>query len=119
MSQAKINIKELLGSTLDSRDEAEQLFIVLKDYQQYTELALDFSNVDFMSRSFADQFYKERMNWETENSANILIENASTQIIEILHAVSKTQASVNRKLQQLLVYSFSKEEQLSQYLQAL
>jgi len=120
MIQATIDIKPLSGNTLDSRDEAIQFFSQLKPYcGPFAEITLDFSGIDFMSRSFADQFHQEKMNWVKQNNMTVLIANAPVQVIEILQAVSKTQAKKERNIGALPIYSFSKEDQLLKYLQAL
>jgi len=115
-----INIKSLIGNTLDSRDEATHLFDLLNSKCiDATEVVLDFTFVDFMSRSFADQFHKEHMKWKQQNNISLSITNAPVQVIEILQAVAKTQRGKNGKVQDLPIYSFSKADQLSQYLQAI
>lgn len=114
------DIRSLLGNTLDSRDEAIRLFELLKsNYPEFKEITLDFTSIDFMSRSFADQFHKERLKWAQQDNVKILITNAPIQVIDILHAVSKTQNGTNRVMQDLPVYAFSKSDQLSHYLQAI
>jgi len=120
MSKLTINIESSIANTLDSRDEAIHLFDSLNSrHTELKEIELDFSYVDFMSRSFADQFYKEQVKWAQQNNIPLLITNASVQVIEILQAVSKTQKGKNGKVQDLPIYSFSKADQLSQYLQAI
>jgi len=120
MSRTIIDIEPLIGNTLDSRDEVIHLFDTLNSkYTEFRELVLDFTSVDFMSRSFADQFYKEQIKWTLRNDHLLSITNAPVQVIEILQAVSKTQMGKNGKVQDLPIYSFSKADQLSQYLQAI
>jgi len=47
-----------------------------------------------MSRSFADQFHKERLVFQTKNNCLIELKNADVQVLELLHAVSNTQKNV-------------------------
>jgi hypothetical protein len=120
MIHASVDIKKLIGNTLDSRDEATNLFNWLQqNYTTAREINFDFTDIDFMSRSFADQFHKEKIVWLNSNNIPVLISNAPIQVIEILQAVSKTQNKVVTNISDLRVYKFSKQEQLVQYLGAL
>jgi len=108
---AIIKVKEAFGNTLDSRHEAAMLFDSLKDYcTQCGEIVLDFSEVMFMSRAFADQFHKEKIRWCEGTNVTIFIENANDQVSEILQAVTKTQTKREVKARQQNVNSFTKEQ---------
>ena len=120
MTHAEIKILPLVGKTLDSRDEAEKLFEHLRDYcTQCGNLELDFSEVEFMSRSFADQFHKEKMEWTKDKNLVVLIKNAPSQVIEILQAVAKTQNARFYKGAKVQFYSFSKSDPLFSFLNAI
>jgi hypothetical protein len=120
MTHAEIKILPLFGKTLDSRDEAIRLFAHLKEYCTICEnLELDFSEVDFMSRSFADQFHKEKLEWIKNNNLVIKIKNVSTQIMEILQAVSKTQKSKIYCKADVSVYYYSESDSLFAFLNAI
>lgn len=114
---ASINIKSNFGNTLDSRDEAIRLFHLLLPDQE--EIVFDFADVAFMSRSFADQFHKESLNLTSDNNRKISITNAPVQVIDILEAVTKTQIKTKWASLNLPIYSFSKLDQLREYLQAI
>jgi hypothetical protein len=113
----QINIKSILGNTLDSRDGAILLFQSLSPNQK--DIIFDFSAIDFMSRSFADQFHKEFLKLLSDKDLNISISNAPIQVIDILEVVSKTQEVKDPGTLNLPIYSFSKLEQLTNYLQAI
>lgn len=120
MTHAEIKILPLFGKTLDSRDEATKLFERLRDYcTQCGNIELDFSEVDFMSRSFADQFHKEKLEWAKNNDLVILIKDAPDQVIEILQAVSKTQKSKIYKMANTPVYSYSQNDSLFAFLNTI
>ncbi len=118
MINAVINIRELVGNTLDSRDEARKLFSYLSDqYNHPQAVVFDFDAVDFMSRSFADEFHKLKMAWSAEQNCSVIeIENADVQIIDILQAVAKTQRSRELNNTDRVLLSFTNTEQLSEYL---
>ncbi|MDR3309499.1 MAG: hypothetical protein LBS80_06065 [Tannerella sp.] len=55
METKTIRISELINESLRSRTEAQKLYAVSADCKERA-LTIDFSNVSFMSRSFADEF---------------------------------------------------------------
>lgn len=113
----QINIEPILGHTLDSREAAIKLFRLLPRDQK--DIILDFSAIVFMSRSFADQFHKESRKLLSDKHLHISILNAPNQVIDILDAVAKTQKTKDRAAFNLPIYSFSKLDQLTGYLQAI
>jgi len=71
--------------------EAAQALIEYAGDTACRQIELDFTGVDFISRSFADQFHKEKMRlWQTA-SKEVEIVNACDNVLEMLKAVSKTQ----------------------------
>ena len=117
----EINLKEILPNTLDTREASTRLFDFLdKSYNKASVVKLDFSSIQFMSRSFADQFHKERLRFQTKNNCLIELKNADIQVIEILHAVSntqKTRSSIDNS--NISILTFSNPEQLEEYMFAL
>jgi hypothetical protein len=108
MIPASIHVNSLIGKTLDSRDEAAKLIESISNtYSNCIEVSLDFEDVEFMSRSFADEFHKQKMNLVNEKGYTILVTNASHQIIDILKAVSKTQTKRSLTQKNIPIYSFS------------
>ncbi|WP_257667303.1 STAS-like domain-containing protein [Parapedobacter tibetensis] len=55
----ELKLINLLPATLDSREAATRLANMVKEYTGDKQIELDFSGIEFMSHSFADQFYKE------------------------------------------------------------
>ena len=70
---------------------------------------VNFSDVVFMSRSFADEFHKQKMKLIDNLNDIIHIANAPKKVIEILQAVSKTQSNRNLNNQKIPVSRFSNE----------
>lgn len=119
----RIEIVQVLGKSLDSRDQAQKLFNTIKRIELGKSIiVLNFDKVEFMSRSFADQFYQEKIQLES-NSKNILrIEAANEQILEILKAVSQTQYNQNNRrtiIKQINVYAFPEMNKLKDYLSGI
>jgi hypothetical protein len=112
-----INVFAKVGETLNSRNAANLLFECIIE-ENAKSVVFDFMNVEFMSRSFADQFHKERMKLKSKNGLIIGIKDASESIRKMLVTVESTQNKRNRFYMELPVFSFS-EEKLSDYLLAL
>lgn len=104
-----------LGRFLNTREAVTTLMEILNK-NQGAEIELDFSEVEFMSRSFADQFHKEKISFQEKSSSVIHITNANEEIIRILQAVSHTQNKKEREFIQIPVYKFSDQSLLSKYL---
>ncbi len=121
MTVSEINLLDILPNTLDTREASTRLFEFLESNNNNTPtIKLNFSSIEFMSRSFADQFHKERLAFQTKNNCLIELKNADVQIIEILHAVSntqKTRSSIDNS--NISILTFSNSEQLEEYMFAL
>jgi anti-anti-sigma regulatory factor len=120
MTKASINVVDLLGPTLDSRDEAKTLFEQLNNlFLLNNEVVLDCSEIEFMSRSFADEFHQEKLKIARNTQTVILIENATAQVIEILQAVARTQNKKKKTDLTIPVFSISSNRDLTEYLQGM
>lgn len=113
-----IKIAELIDTNLHSRDAAQILFENLDTLQNANKIMLDFSDVIYMSRSFADQFHKE-MQKSINLGVLIEVQNANEHIIEILKAVAKTQNSTNRQRPILPYIEFANDKDFENYLLAI
>jgi hypothetical protein len=104
-----------MGSSIHSREASAVLMqLVKEDPCDYVEL--DFSAVEHISRSFADQFHFDRINCAIELKKTIIVSNASESVINMLQAVAKTQNSINRKNRIVPVYRYSSYQQLENFL---
>lgn len=77
-----------LPLTLDTRESASKLVDMIKEEGE-CKVELDFTDIIFMSRSFADQFHKEL--YSSDHTIDISIKNADVSILDMLRAVSNTQ----------------------------
>lgn|SRR5690606_1358597 len=89
MTPSELKLNHVLPATLDFREAATRLADMVREHCD-KQIELDFSGIEFMSRSFADQFHKE-LYLRDEDSFEIIIKNADASIIRMLDAVSKTQ----------------------------
>ncbi len=117
MKSISISLKEKIDNILKSRDEAIKLFNWIGDnYSKDSSMDLDFKNVDFMSRSFADQYHKEKITLSKSLNITFLISNESQQICEILKAVAETQKKSLKKSDSWEIINITNEELLMKYL---
>lgn len=110
-----IIVVDRLSELLNSREAASKLFNIVKQ-QKADRFELDFNDIEFMSRSFADQFHKERTLFEKSNDVVIEILNANEEIIKMLKTVARTQNKTKRAFVKLPVFKYSNAELLSDYL---
>ena len=113
----QILVNKNISETLNTRDSATLLFDIIL-HEDAKNVVFDFSNVVFMSRSFADQFHKERMKLKDKKGLFIQIKNASDEVRKMLVTVENTQSKKNRFYRELPVFTFS-EDNMEAYLFAL
>ncbi len=110
----KIIVSDSAKNSLISREIAVALF--KKIIGSESNIEFDFTNIEFISRSFADQFYKLKIEYEQNQNSKIQIVNANENVINMLDIVSQTQNSTNREFQPVPIIKFSNSEMLSDYL---
>jgi len=88
----RIYISQILSDDLKSRSAVRSLYHTLKS-MDLNELVFDFSNVNFASRSFIDEFYNVFIK---QHSATI--ENVPDKIASIFDAVSRTQERNEKRI---------------------
>lgn len=79
-------------------------------------MELDFSSVEYISRSFADQFHFDKMNCAINLQKTIIVANARETVVNMLQAVAKSQNASGRKLERVPVYKYSSQRQLEDFL---
>jgi hypothetical protein len=123
MVDVKIDVAKSAGKILNTRDEAIKLFnFFLENKFDSVFVTVDFTNVEFMSRSFADQFYQLKANWELGKNNKIQLQSDNQQIAEILDAVSRTQYTQDNKRvirSEVKELYFDKFKQFEEYMLAI
>ena len=84
-----IKVKNKVGSNPNYRNSADVLFTEVPATTE--ELVLDFSEVEFISRGFADEFHKARLRFQTERNVPVVLEQVNEAVQEMLSAVARTQ----------------------------
>ncbi len=80
------------------------------------KIELDFAEVDYISRSFADEFHANKIQLATDTQKTIIVTNANDEVMNILQAVAKTQNKTYRAAGSLRVYKYSSWSQLEKFL---
>jgi hypothetical protein len=115
---ARIIVTEEFGKLLNTREAASELINLVSDVNS-SDTEIDFTGVEFMSRSFADQFHKELEQIRLEKQQRIEILNAAEPVIRMLKAVAVTQNSTDRDYIALPVLKFTDHKLLRDYLLSL
>jgi len=116
-----ISVSEVCGTKLITREAAVDLINSI-DFSPCTMcnvFELDFSSVEFMSRSFADQLHKEKLRVHRDTRSEIIITNASREVADMLNSVAKTQSATIRTKEDIPVFRFSDAKVLTEYLLSL
>lgn len=113
----EIRIASEIDSIINTREAALQ---ITKQIQESTckHVELDFQDVEFISRSFADQMHKEKIAF-ADLGVLIVIVNASSSVMDMFRAVSNTQNAIDRQRQEIPVYKITNMDALSDYLYSI
>lgn len=112
MNTAKILVFKHLGRSLTSREQADLLYSVIKERAE--KVIIDFDSVDFMSRSFADQFYKGFL--DLNMCDQVISVNGNEVVCEMLNSVIKTQNGHLKAKIPFKLKTLTDKEKLKKYL---
>ncbi len=112
-----IDITEILSPDLKSRARVHDLCLYIQNSGE-TAVTLDFSNVQFATRSFMDEFYNVLLKNPQESPARVEITNVPEDINTILEAVSRTQSRAKVIPSRIPERSFRNVDELVKYLKA-
>lgn len=86
-----IDITSILGAELKSRTSARDFAAYLRNMQM-SEVCVDFSRVNSVTRSFIDEFYQLLLKSDNSLKANITLRNMNKQTETFLKSVEQTSA---------------------------
>lgn len=112
-----IDIIDILSPDLKSRARVHDLELFIQNCGKKTVI-LDFSNVQFATRSFVDEFYNVFLKTPKTNSVKVEITNAPEDVNTILVAESRTQTRAKVIPSRIPVKSFQSVDDLVLYLKA-
>jgi len=113
--ESTIQVAELLGKTLHTRDASRHLLDFVAN-NPCKNIELDFLQVDYISRSFADQFHSDKIKLSIELQKSIIVTNANDEVMNMLQSVARTQNKSYKVLAEVPVYKYSNWVQLENYL---
>lgn len=114
-----ISVKDHMAhTTLVTREAATSFMLQIKKLPWNT-IELDFSNIEFISRSFADQLHKEKIELWEANEKKVNVSNACEAVFQMLQAVSKTQNKPDRVIPDIEVLHFNDRKSLKAFLSSL
>jgi anti-anti-sigma regulatory factor len=83
------------GSALHTREQADKLFTaILNDVQPPEEIFVDFSDIEFISRSFADELVNLKLTSREKKLINFCCTNSDVRAM--LEAVEHTQTGIQK-----------------------
>ena len=106
-----INIENFLPETVTSRKAIEALSNS-SSISKNTSYVFDFSNIDFISRSFAD----ELLHFIKKNNISVTFVNTNSNVEQIIKAVQKNRSKRNNLFHKIAVTTFTEKEELSNFL---
>lgn len=117
---AYFNVAKHIGNLLNTREAADSFMDFIAKSSTSEIVELDFKDVEFMSRSFADQFHKLKIALLNQKTFSVIdVVNASPVVIEMLQAVIKTQSKTERNYESFPVYKFKEITSLQNFLSTL
>lgn len=112
---ATIPVKDISDATLHTRQAAVHLLeAVAENPCDYIEL--DFAEIEYISRSFADEFHAEKIKLAERSGKTILVTNANEEVVKMLQAVANTQHKINRSYEKVQVYNYTDWKNLERFL---
>lgn len=112
-----IKLSEAIGNQLVSREQADELFLLISKLKSNT-IVLDFSEIEFVSRSFADQLFKQKEDFFENSSCVFVFEHISSSIEKMLNTVktSRSNSQSRRKFKEPDTYKFDEYANLISFI---
>ena len=106
-----INVQDFLPAIIATR-KAINIFEQDMQFTADASYVFDFANIFFISRAFADEFFK----FLIKNNIEFKFKNANSNILEIFNAVQKNRRGKPSSYHEIAVTSFRKKKDLAQFL---
>ncbi len=101
--------------SLVTREAADFLFEQI-NLDTFYCVEIDFGEIQFISRSFADQFHKRKIELWENNTKEIIVENTHNDVLQMFKAVSRTQDRAIRETTNYPVVQFTTRRSLKEFL---
>lgn len=109
-----ISVFKLFGTSVHTRESSGLLMNKAEKYP-FSSVEFDFSKVNYISRSFADQFYFDKINLAERLKKNIIITNANEEVVRMINIVSKTQKKEIKNHFTIPVLKFTSKKKLEDF----
>lgn len=110
-----ISVSSILGPTIHTRQSASILLKAVSS-EHCDHIDLDFSEVEYISRSFADEFHSEKISLVRSSNKKIIVRNANDKVIKMLQSVARTQNKDKRDFEEMPVYNYTDWNILNSFL---
>lgn len=118
-SQTILDVSKLVQSKkFLTREIALEIFEYIKATPS-NKVDLDFTNIDFISRSFADQFHKEKLSFHEKFLTEIRVVNQNEEVFNMFSIVANTQNKVDRAVSQIIVVHFKERKTVKEFLYSI
>jgi hypothetical protein len=98
-----------------TRESATDLFKLIA-LKQASKIYVDFENINFISRSFADQFHKEKLSLLEATGKQVHLTNHNNDVFAMFNVVSKTQTQHrNIPLSNVVIYEFEQRKIIKEF----
>ena len=109
-----VKIASIFPASISSRQSIALLQNAVS-LSKNVKYVFDFNGIEFISRSFADEFLK----FATNETSEFEIKNANSTIIEMINAVKKTQEPIERHFNTIPILSYKRGAALNRLLATL
>lgn len=114
-----ILVQDLAGTSLHTREVAK-LILQAVAAEPFDQVELDFSGIDFISRSFADDFHFNRLRLQADQHKRVTVTHAAPEVAQILQAVTRVKRpAVELGRSRIPVLRFDNRKDLNYYLVSL
>src|ERR1700739_78621 len=90
MEKSTFEIKAIATTSLSTREAAKHLFEFIACNTTMPTVVLDFSSIEFISRSFADQMFIEQSRLFTDRHIVVQIQNIDENLLVLLDKVAQS-----------------------------
>lgn len=105
-------------NNLVTREAARDFMSIIRS-QNWKKVEVDFTGVDFISRSFADQYHKEKVDLWKNNGIEVINVNMLDDVYAMFKAVSNTQSSESRSIDMFSPVAFKSRRSLKAFLSSI
>lgn len=114
----RINISSILSADLKSRSTVHDFYLFMKN-SRVENAVIDFSNVNFATRSFIDEFYNMFIKENASSDIKVTLANVPDEIMAIFDAVSHTQNKEKHIKKSDKVRSFNSVDDFCHYVSSI